>query len=507
MRRTSFVSTNGVAYNRFIRQEEKRGFHPLSTSFEQLQIAGPYLDKLKELGVTEPTPIQAEGIPVLKQGSDAIIQSQTGTGKTLAYLLPALEMIDSSQKQLQVLVVVPTRELGMQIMQEIEKLTAGGPIRSQSLIGGAAVARQVEKLRLHPHIVVGTPGRLHELMKIRKLTLHHVKLGIVDEVDQVFELSSMQDAEAVLKGMLRTSQKVFVSATIPASTEEAAERWLKEPVIIKINPSQRTAETLEHQYVLCQEREKIDTLRRLVRLIKPKSAIVFINVTADIAEVVAKLQYVGLSIEALYGEASKQDRAKVMGNFRDGKFQLLLATDVAARGLDIEGVTHVFHLDPATNAEYYLHRVGRTGRMGRQGTTISIVTPREQFILDKFEKQLGITIAPKAMYEGQLVDPAQDRSAAAMRSRREASRPRGAAPVSSGIAGSQVAAAPAGAVRASAASTDAREAGGAAPAPARPAAPGRTAGAGKAVSKAQRERDRKSKGAPRWLKEKQQKKE
>jgi ATP-dependent RNA helicase DeaD len=477
----------------------------LSTSFEQLQIAQTYLDKLQELGIGEPTPIQAEGIPVLLQGKDAIIQSQTGTGKTLAYLLPALERIDPTQKQLQVMVIVPTRELGMQIMQEIEKLTSGGPIRSQSLIGGAAVARQIEKLRLHPHIVVGTPGRLLELMKVRKLTLHHVKMGIVDEVDQVFELGSMQDVEAVLKGMLRTSQMVFVSATIPQSTEQAAGRWLKDPVIIKINPSQRTAETLEHHYVVCQEREKIDTLRRLVRMIKPTSAIVFINVTDDIAQVVGKLQYVGLSVEALYGEASKQDRAKVMGNFREGKFQLLLATDVAARGLDIEGVTHVFHLDVATNAEYYLHRVGRTGRMGREGTSISIVTSRELFIIEKFEKQLGITIEPKAMYEGRLVDPAQDRSAATMRSRREAARPSGAAPSRSGSAGAHEAAAPAGAVRVSAAAPDAR--GQQSAAPAKPAAQGKTAAAGKAVSKAQRERDRKSKGAPRWLKEKQQNKE
>ncbi|MCY9694965.1 DEAD/DEAH box helicase [Paenibacillus alginolyticus] len=478
----------------------------MSTSFEQLQIAQSYLDKLQELGMGEPTPIQAEGIPVLKQGKDAIIQSQTGTGKTLAYLLPALERIDPAQKQLQVLVVVPTRELGMQIMQEIEKFTDGGPIRSQSLIGGAAIVRQVEKLRLHPHIVVGTPGRLLELMKIKKLTLHHVKMGIVDEVDQVFELGSMQDVEAVLKGMLKSSQMVFVSATIPQSTEQAAGRWLKDPVIIKINPSQRTAETLEHMYVVCQEREKIDTLRRLVRLIKPKSAIVFINVTDDIAQVVGKLQYVGLSVEALYGEASKQDRARVMGNFRDGKFQLLLATDVAARGLDIEGVTHVFHLDPATNAEYYLHRVGRTGRMGREGTTISIVTPKEQFILEKFEKQLGITIAPKAMFEGRLVDPAQDRSAATMRSRREAARPSGAAS-SRSSAGARDAAAPAGAVRTSAATPDAR--GQSSAAPAKPAAQANTntAAGGKAVSKAERERDRKSKGAPRWLKEKQQNKE
>ncbi|TXK72116.1 DEAD/DEAH box helicase [Paenibacillus sp. N3.4] len=478
----------------------------MSTSFEQLQIEKSYVDKLQQLGIAESTPIQEEAIPVLLQGKDAIIQSQTGTGKTLAYLLPALQRIDASQKQLQVLVVVPTRELGMQIMQEIEKLTQGGPIRSQSLIGGAAIVRQVEKLRLHPHIVVGTPGRLLELMKLRKLTLHHVKVGIVDEVDQVFELGSMNDVEMVLKGVLRSSQMVFVSATIPQSTEQAAQRWLKEPVIIKINPSQRTAETLEHMYVVCQEREKIDTLRRLVRLIKPTSAIVFINVTDDIAEVVGKLQYVGLSVEALYGEASKQDRAKVMANFRERKFQLLLATDIAARGLDIEGVTHVFHLDPATNAEYYLHRVGRTGRMGREGTTLSIVTPKEMFILDKFEKQLGITIAPKAMYEGRLVDPAQDRSAATMRSRREAARALGGAPTRSGSAAARDGAAPSGAVRTSAAAPEARSDNGTA-AVAKPAARPNGAAAGKAPSKAQRERDRKSKGAPRWLKEKQQNKE
>ncbi|RTE02232.1 DEAD/DEAH box helicase [Paenibacillus whitsoniae] len=471
----------------------------MRSSFEELRLSQTYVDKLSAGGIKEATPIQAEAIPVLLEGKDAMIQSQTGTGKTLAYLLPALEKIDVSVKQLQALVIVPTRELGMQIMQEIEKLTEGSEIRSQSLIGGASAARQIEKLRLHPHIVVGTPGRLLELMKVRKLSLHHVKIGIVDEVDQVFELGSMQDVDAVLKGMLRTSQMVFVSATIPPSTEQAAGRWLKTPAFIKINPAQRTAETLEHYYVVCQEREKIDTLRRLVRLIKPVSAIVFINMTDDISEVVAKLKYVGLSVEALYGEAGKQDRAKIMGNFREGKFQLLLATDVAARGLDIEGVTHVFHLDPATNAEYYLHRVGRTGRMGRQGTTLSIVTPKELFILEKFEKQLGITISPKAMYEGRLVDPADNRSAAAMRSRREAARPGGAEKAREDRA--HVSAAPAGAAR-SAAPAEPRGGESAAAGAVRPAAKPPAAG-GKAVSKAQRERDRKNKGAPRWLKDKQ----
>ncbi|MNI06930.1 DEAD-box ATP-dependent RNA helicase CshA [compost metagenome] len=474
----------------------------MNASFEQLPIQSIYIKKLKELGFTEPTAIQVEAIPSIAKGKDTIVQSQTGTGKTLAYLLPALGQIDPQQKQLQVLVMVPTRELGMQIMAEIDKLIQGSTIIAQSLIGGAAITRQLDKLRLHPQIVVGTPGRLLELVKLRKLGLHHVKLAIVDEVDQVFELGSMNEVEAIMKGMLRSRQIVFVSATIPESLGKIADKWMQQPVTIRVNPQQRTAETLEHYYFVCEERNKIDTLRRLVRLINPRSAIVFVNATVDIAEVVGKLQYVGLSIEALYGEANKQDRANVMSSFREGKFQLLLATDIAARGLDIEGVTHVFHLDLPINADYYLHRVGRTGRMGRKGTAISIVTPKELFIIDKFEKNLGIKILPKAMYEGQIVDPDQDRSAAAFRSRR-ANAP---TVVSSGrptelqskdIAAKAERAKPAGS------SERVRPA-------VKPAAAGVKSGStGSAKAnirnKAERERERKNKGAPKWSKEKRDK--
>lgn len=487
----------------------------MEISFEQLLAGTGYASTLRELGLTHPTPIQVAAIPALREGKDAIVQSQTGTGKTLAYLLPALERIDPQQKQLQVLVLVPTRELGMQILQDVERLTVGGPLRAQSLIGGAALSRQVEKLKLHPHIAVGTPGRVLELLKLRKLSLHHVRTVVVDEVDQVFDLGSMHEVEALFKGMLRTSQIVFVSATIPDALVETAGRWLKQPEHLHIDPQQRTAETIEHLSFMCEERNKIDTLRRLVRLINPPSAIVFINATADVAEVVGKLQFVGLSIEALYGEAGKQERARVMNAFRERRFQLLLATDIAARGLDIAGVTHVFHLDPAPNADYYLHRVGRTGRMGRKGTAISIITPKEQFILDKFQKQLGIVIAPKAMYEGRIVDPAQDRSAATMRSRREARQ--GGAPATARTHSSArtdaappgAGAAAAGASRGRADAAAGRSSGGAG-SPARGAAraggsggPGAAPRAGApAQRKAERERDRKNKGAPKWLKDK-----
>lgn len=467
----------------------------MKESFEQLSIRNPYIKKLKELGITEPTPIQAEAIPPISEGRDVIVQSQTGTGKTLAYLLPALQRIASERKQLQIMVLVPTRELGMQIMQEIEKLIQGSDLLAQALIGGAAISRQIDKLKLHPHIVVGTPGRVLELVKLRKLSLHHIQTVIVDEVDQVFELGSIQEVEMIMKGMLRSRQIVFVSATIPESIGKIAGEWMNDPVTIRVNPQQRAAGTLEHMYIVCDQRDKIDTLRRLVRMINPSAAIVFVNATADIAEVVGKLQYVGLSIEALYGEAGKQDRAKVMNAFREGKFQLLLATDIAARGLDIEGVTHVFHLDPPVNADYYVHRVGRTGRMGRRGTSFSIVTPKELFIVDKFEKALGIEIRPKAMYEGRLIDPAEQRRASAPLNRRNGARPE------SGAVQAREAAQPETPPRTGRTLTAApgSRGGSAAAAGKAPVAHVSAAGARKAV----RERDRKNKGAPKWLKAKQ----
>jgi superfamily II DNA/RNA helicase len=392
-------------------------------------------------------------------------------------------------KQLQVMVLVPTRELGMQINHEIEKLTKQSGIMAQSLIGGASISRQIDKLRLHPQIVVGTPGRVLELIKVKKLSMHHVRSIVVDEVDQVFDLGSMVEVEAVLKSAMRDRQILFFSATITEAIQAAALRWMKEPAVIHINPTQRAAETLEHLYFVCEEREKIDTLRRLIRLYNPKAAIVFINETDDAAEVVQKLRYVGLSMEALYGEASKQDRAKAMSGFREGRFQLLLATDVAARGLDLSEVTHVINLDLPVDADHYIHRAGRTGRMGRKGTVISIVARKQQFIIDKYAKLLGVDFVQRDMYEGKVVAPDQKREpkSAPVRTiqndalsvqdfsvEEKQQTPRRAA--------------------ASAQSSGTVKQPASAQHPASPKASNR--------NKSERERDRKNKGAPKWLKEK-----
>ncbi|WP_284644758.1 DEAD/DEAH box helicase [Paenibacillus silviterrae] len=478
----------------------------MNTGFAALQIDTHYIKKLQEMGITEPSPIQADAIPIILEGRDVVGQSQTGSGKTLAYALPVLHKINPELRDVQAIILVPTRELGMQIVDTLDKLTQGTNIRVQQLIGGASIDRQIDKLRLKPQIVVGTPGRVQELLKLRKLKLHAARMVVVDEVDQVFDLGSMQEVESVFRSMLRDKQMLFFSATFPDPIRAVIDRWMREPAHVQVNPAQRTSETLEHLYFVSEERNKVDTLRRLVRLYNPKAAIVFVNDTEDVGEVLAKLQYAGLSIEALYGDSFKQDRAKAMQAFRAGRFQLLLATDVAARGLDLPQVTHVINFDPPIDEDHYVHRVGRTGRMGKQGTAVTIVTPRERFIITKFEKKLGIKIEEKTMYQGKVLEPGQLRSDGRGVKKLAERRVPGEAREAGVTRPERPAAARSGAEKA-AVHGRTQPAGGK-QAPAAKAAgksPVAPKAAPPAARKHERERDRKNKGAPRWLKEKQNK--
>lgn len=484
----------------------------MNSHFASLHIDDFYVRRLREMEIESPSKIQAEAIPVAMEGRDVVAQSQTGSGKTLAYSLPLLHKIDKTRKDIQAVVLVPTRELGMQILHTLEQLTEGSGIRVQSLIGGAAIGRQIDRLKLRPHLVVGTPGRIMELLKVRKLSFHHVRSVVVDEVDQVFELGSMQEVEAILKSMMRDRQVLFFSATMPEPVRGVIDRWMHDPVYVQVNPEQRTSQTLEHLFFVCEERDKIDMLRRIVRLYNPPAAIVFINETDDVAEVVEKLQYAGLSIEALYGEAGKQERAKVMQQFRSGKFQLLLATDIAARGLDIPHVTQVINLDPPIDADHYVHRVGRTGRMGKKGTAISIITGKERFIINKFEKTLGIDIQEKELSYGKVVDPGQGRPNAeyrrapvepARRSGQSAAEPNPAPSARNGqsaspkldLAKARVSAVPS---RSASREVSPRDVQGDTL-----SKPSSSAQPNKRKNDRVREKDRKNKGAPRWLKDKQ----
>lgn len=424
--------------------------------------------------IKQPSPVQAQTIPAMLEGRDVVAKSQTGTGKTLAYLLPLLQTVKSDVKGTQKLVIAPTQELAMQIVREGQRYGEGRGIGVLGLIGGAAVKRQVEKLREHPELVVGTPGRLKELITMKKLKMHNVSTIVIDEADQVFQLGGASDVDFVLRSALRDRQLVFLSATMDEHTSALAKREMKEPVHIGIAPDQATASGLEHYYFVGEERDKIDLLRRLVRQYNPDRAIVFVNATEDIGEVEAKMNHLGLSAAALYGDADKVTRSNVLSSFRNGKIKLLIASEVAARGLDIEGLPMVINYDPAFDSEHYVHRAGRTGRMGRSGIVLSIVDEKQVFIMRKFARELGIDLKERALFGGKVVeaDP------------RPETRPseRGAG----GAAGPSKGRKPGQASRGNGAR----------------AAISNQHGGGKAAGgRSEREQDRKNKGAPKWSKE------
>lgn len=377
----------------------------LSATFESFSIREELKLRLQAKHITEPSPVQAAAIPAALEGRDVLAQSQTGTGKTIAYLLPVLTRIQHDERTTQAVIVAPTQELAMQIVREAEYYSEGSSIQIAALIGGAALKRQVEKLKQHPQLVIGTPGRIRELIEMRKLKMHEVRTIVVDEVDHVLQKGGAGDTDYIMRSALRDRQLLFFSATLPQEVKVLAERWMQDPVNIGIEPEKRIADTIEHLVFVCEEREKIDTLRRLVRHWNPKQAIVFINNSSEIAEWEQKLSYTHLSVASLYGDAPKQERVNVLKRFREGQFQLLLATDVAARGLDIPDLPYVFSAQPALNAEHYVHRAGRTGRMGRQGVSVNLISPREKFIMNKFERELGIVIHERDYYDGRIFDP------------------------------------------------------------------------------------------------------
>ncbi|GGD49391.1 DEAD/DEAH box helicase [Paenibacillus nasutitermitis] len=379
----------------------------MDKTWESFELHPLLAEALRANHIETPTAVQAAAIPLLLEGRDVSAKSQTGTGKTLAYMLPALQKVDTANSGVQVMVIAPTQELAMQIFRVAEHYGEPLGIKTQQLIGGAAMQRQVEKLRLHPHIVVGTPGRIHEIMAAGKLKLHHIGLVIIDEADQVFNLGSTREVETLLKAMQRDRQIAFFSATRPVEMEKVEARWMRGPERVDATGSSQALENVNHYFLVCDKRDKVDTARRLIRMMEPKTALLFINETDEIANYEAKFGYEGFKVETLYGDADKQRRAGTLQRFREGRIQLLLATDIAARGLDIVDLPLVVHLDPALDADHYVHRSGRTGRMGKPGTVVSIVTTQQLFIMDKFRKQLGIDLREKVMYRGKLADPGE----------------------------------------------------------------------------------------------------
>jgi superfamily II DNA/RNA helicase len=376
----------------------------MTNTWSFLSTMKPFLrEKWERSGFSAPTSIQLQSTSLILEGRDVVAESPTGTGKTLAYLLPLLQRIQTEEKNAQVVILAPTRELVRQIFEQAQKWAEGSGILSASLIGGADIKRQQEKLKLHPQIVVGTPGRVLELIKLKKLKMHAVKTIVLDEADQLTTPEHRETIQNIIKTTLSDRQLLFFSATLPKQTEEVAKAYTRQPEMIRIQREEANSGNVEHIYFLCEHRQKIDILERLVKR-GPVKALAFAKDIGNFALVASKLRYKGVDAEVLHSESKKTEREAVLKNFREGKFPLLLASDVAARGLDIEGLTHVVHLDFPQDADQYIHRSGRTGRMGAAGTVISLVTVREERILQKFSQELGIPIHKKVLYAGQITD-------------------------------------------------------------------------------------------------------
>ncbi|ANF98148.1 DEAD/DEAH box helicase [Paenibacillus bovis] len=463
-------------------------------NFLELGMEEVFNDALTRYGITTPSPVQEETIPLMLAGRDIIAQSQTGSGKTLAYLLPILQKIDPQRKQMQALILAPTQELAMQIVRESERYGEECGITTLGLIGGAAIKRQVEKLKRHPHIAVGTPGRINELINMRKLKMHEVNTIVVDEVDQVLGLGGGADVQRIIKSARRDRQLVFLSATVNDQIRSVAQRDMQDPAVVGIEPERHTASAIEHVYFVTEERNKVDTLRRVLRHYKAPRSIVFVNTTELIAEIESKLDYMGFKVRAIYGDADKVTRSTVLSQFRSGKVEVLVATDVAARGLDIEDLNLVVSLDPAFDAEFYVHRSGRTGRMGKKGVAASIVTDRERFIMRKFAETLNIDLQEQVLESGHVIST--DEVKRPVR-KPAASRPAKTAPAGQpNEAVEQTSVQP---VRTTPSENKAKPSTGGKPAAGRNGAVSKKEGRTKT-----RKADQKSKGAPKWLKAKRE---
>ncbi len=367
------------------------------------ELNGELKKQWEQSGFKEPTAVQAKVFEPAMAGADCLVESPTGTGKTLAYVLPILNKIDPKEKKVQAVFVAPSRELVMQIFEVVQKWSKSSGITAASFIGGANPKRQLEKLKKHPHIVIGTPGRLEELIKQKKLKMHGVKTIVLDEGDQLLIPEHMATVGTILHSAMRDRQVLLFSATLPKQLEEEASQWMNEPVSIRISKEEAVQSKVEHIYFVTEQRDKILLLEKLAKM-QGMRALVFGRDIGNLDVMASKLSYKQVDLAVIHGDSKKMDREKAIRSFRQGKLPVLLATDVAARGLDIEGLPYVIHVDFPDSIAQYVHRSGRTGRQGASGTVISIVTPREERELRKYARELKLEVKKKELFKGKIVD-------------------------------------------------------------------------------------------------------
>jgi ATP-dependent RNA helicase CshB len=364
-----------------------------------------YQEALSKIGVTEPADIQAKMIPEAIAGQSIIARSQTGTGKTLAFLLPTLAKINEDEKGLQALILAPTQELAMQIVEVARGLTENAPIEIGSFIGGANVKRQLERLKKKkPQLAVGTPGRVLELVEMKKLKLHDLKVVAVDEADRMMGEKPSWDAfTEIAKRVGRDRQFLFVSATLPK--DFADQIAIFAPFTVELEAEGGLlVDHVKHLFVRVEARERVDMARKVIHAEKVERGIVFVNQLEKLAETTEKLVYRKIKAASLSSDSTKQEREKALNQFRKGDIHILVATDLAARGLDVDDVTHIIQVDPPASPDSYLHRAGRTGRIGKEGTVVTFIERKDEYKVEKYKRELGIELEERFVVGGSLTD-------------------------------------------------------------------------------------------------------
>lgn len=377
------------------------------TKFERYELKQFIIDAVKKLGFYEPTEIQERLIPTILKGDSAIGQSQTGTGKTHAYVLPIMDKIDPSRNEVQAVIAAPTRELANQIYHEVLKVAEHAPedtpITARCYIGGTDKQRTIEKLKVQPQIVIGTPGRINDLVKENALFVHTANILVIDEADLMLDMGFIEDIDQFASRMPDKLQMLVFSATIPEKLKPFLKKYMENPKFVQIDPKQAAAEKIEHILLPARHRDKIGLVHSALLAFNPYLGIVFANTKKKADEIADGLIQKGMKVGRIHGDLSPRERKRVMKQIKDLEFQYLVATDLAARGIDIQGISHVINYELPTDLDFYIHRVGRTARAGSSGVALTIYEQSDEDALVRLEK-MGITFSNIDLKKGEFTE-------------------------------------------------------------------------------------------------------
>lgn len=364
--------------------------------FEELDLDARILRAITDMGFEEASPIQAQSIPLELEGLDVIGQAQTGTGKTAAFGIPLLQKVDPQNKKLQAMILCPTRELAIQVSEEIRRLAKYmHGIKILPIYGGQEISRQIRSLKDGVQVVIGTPGRIMDHMRRKTVKLDWIHTVVLDEADEMLNMGFLEDMETILGALPEERQTVMFSATMPPAIAQIAKNFQKDPQLVKVVKKELTVPRVTQYYYEVKPKNKTEVMCRLLDLYDPKLSVVFCNTKKQVDELVQELQGRGYFAEGLHGDLKQEQRDRVMRGFRSGRTDILVATDVAARGIDVDDVEAVFNYDIPQDDEYYVHRIGRTGRAGREGKAFSLVVGREVYKLREIQRYCKTKIVPQ----------------------------------------------------------------------------------------------------------------